>query len=166
MRWLVFGLVLFISATQSRSASMPVADSRFSVELRRGFNAATYATRDPAHPENWVQNFEESLQTGERIHTNSAAFVLGAQFGFSYRIAEFDREDQTLPSQQFHRALAMRGALARLKYEEKKRVLEITDSDVVRLLNIPAVSFSLWKSSVTTSDDDSTVVNARGWLLV
>jgi hypothetical protein len=147
------------------SGVVPPTAATFSVELRRGFNAAMYATDDSGHPEKWVKNFERVLRIGDQNHTNSNAFVLGAQFGFSYRVAELERTDQTLSSEQL-RTVVVQGTLARLKCEERKRALGATDADLVRILRIPISSFAAWKSSVVTTDDDTTVIDSRRWLLL
>jgi hypothetical protein len=155
----------FEISRSSGVAPRPNAAGMFSVELRRGFNAAMYAARDPRHPEKWVANLEEALHVGERNHTNSDAFLLSAQFGLSYRIAEFERFNQPLSSQQL-RGLAIQSALARLKCEERKRALGATDAELVRVLRIPVSLFAAWKSSLATTDHDTTVIDARRWLLL
>lgn len=161
-------LALVVFATTSLGHTSIAAQSAvtFSVELRRGMNAAIYATRDLEHPESWIANFEHALRIGERNHTNSDAFVLGAQFGLSYRIAEFERSDcKTLSPDQL-RALVIQGTRARLKYEESKRALGVTDASLLGILHLPIESFALWKGSVSTSDDDTTVIDPRHWLLL
>ena len=170
MRLLLIALALNLGAAKAVFASTCTGAFHstavtFSVELRRGFNAATYATADSHCPERWVGNFERALYIGERNCTNSSAFILGAQFGFSYRVSEFDRSDQSLSSKQL-RGLVICGTLARLKCEERKRALGVTDADLVRILRIPISSFAAWKSSVVTSDDDTTVIDPRRWLLL
>ena len=159
-------LAFLVVATASLSHTSIAAESAatFSVELRRGFNAATYATRDSEHPEQWIANFERAISIGERNRTNSDAFVLGAQFGFSYRIAEFERCNQQTFSPDQLRTLVVQGTLARLQYEERKRALGATDACLVSVLHIPIESFALWKSSVSTPDDDTTVIDPRRWL--
>jgi hypothetical protein len=166
----VLALPLSLSAAQallpsSGATLSPTASPSFSVELRRGFNAATYAVRDRSHSETWLENFERVLRVGEHNQTNSSAFVLGAQFGFSYRIAEFERCDQTLSWERLRR-LAIWDALARLKSEKRKRALGATDADLVRILGIPISSFAAWKGGVATSDHDTTVVDSSRWLLI
>jgi hypothetical protein len=118
MRLLALLVVALISLSHTSIAAESAAT--FSVEVRRGFNAATYATRDSEHPDQWIANFEHALRIGERNHTNSDAFVLGAQFGLSYRIAEFERCNQQILSPGQLRALVIQGTRARLKYEECK----------------------------------------------
>lgn len=170
MRLLLLALALNLGASKavlvSRCADTfhPTA-ATFSVELRRGFNAAAYATSDSHSPEQWVAKFERALHIGERNYTNSSAFILGAQFGFSYWIAEFERRDQSLSCEQL-RGLVRYGRLARLKCERQKRALGATDADFVRILRIPIWSFAAWKSSAVTSDDDTTVIDPRRWLLL
>lgn len=161
-------LAFLVVATTSLSHTSIVAQSAatFSVELRRGFNAATYATRDAEHPEQWIANFEHALRIGERNRTNSDAFGLGAQFGLSYRIAEFEQCDHKTPPRARLRALVIQGTLVRLKYEESKRAVGATDACLMSVLHIPIESFALWKASVSTPDDDTTVIDPRRWLLL
>jgi len=140
-----------------------LAATPFSVELRRGFVAANDATRESQHFEEWIGNFERALATGKRKRTNSDAFIAGAQFGFSYRIAEFERKHENIPQAQL-RSLVISGTLARLKYEQSKQALGITDAYLVRVLRIPIQSFALWKSGVSTSDNDTSVIDNRRWL--
>src|SRR5690242_14312183 len=129
MRLLAFLVVATTSLSHTSIAAQSAAT--FSVELQRGFNAATYATRDSEHPEQWIANFEHALRIVERNRTNSDAFVLGAQFGLSYRIAEFERCDQQTLSPSQLRTLVVQGTRARLKYEESKRALGATDACLV-----------------------------------
>src|SRR5690348_4266346 len=104
---------LLVSAIVSLSLTCGAAQSAatFSVELRRGFNASVYATRHSHRPEEWVTNFQSALRIGDRNHTNSDAFLLGAQFGLSYRITEFERGDHTTLSPEQLRALVIQGTL-------------------------------------------------------
>ena len=170
MRLLVLALALNLGAAQplfasTRASAFHPTAATFSVEMRRGFNAATYATTESRHPEKWIANLERALRIGERNCTNSSAFILGAQFGFSYRVAEFERRDQSLFSEPL-RGLVIYGTLARLKCEDRKRALGVTDANLVRVLRIPFSSFAAWKCSVVTSDDDTTVIDPRRWLLL
>ena len=170
MRLVAAIFVLIVGAATASLASTGADDRRateaaFSAEVRRGFNAAAYATRESAHVETWVTNLESVLLVGEQNHTNSGAFVLGAHFGLSYRIAEFARCDQTHSPEQV-RTLTIQGTLARLKSEAKKNVLRVTDAELVHVLHIPIPSFAAWKDSAVTSDHDTTVIDSRRWLSI
>lgn len=161
-------LASFVVAIISLSCTSIAAQSAatFSVELRRGFNAATYATRNSEHPEQWIVNFQHARRVGERNRTNSDAFLLGAQFGLSYRIAEFERSERKTLSPSQLCPLVIQGTLARLKCERRKRALGATDACLVSVLHTPIASFAFWKSSVSMSDDDTTVIDSRRWLLL
>jgi hypothetical protein len=146
--------------TPAESSSVPI-----SIEVRRGFNAATYATRIVDNPESWAANIEKTVFIARTHHTNSGAFMLGIQFGFSYRVDEFRRNKET-KNRDALRILVAEGTLARLEYEDSKRALGVSDADVVRILNIPISSFATWKASDETTDFDRTVVDPTRWLRI
>ena len=77
----LFAFLVFATTSLGHTTISAQSAVTFSVELRRGFNAATYATRNSEHPEKWIANFRHALRVGERNQTNSDAFLLGAQFG-------------------------------------------------------------------------------------
>jgi hypothetical protein len=166
VKLLVLALTFRITANLIEpSNDSPQTAGTPSVELRRGFNAAMYATRDLHQADMWIRNVDRALAIAKEHNTNSATFFLGMEFGFSYRIAEFSRNDASQADNEV-RNLVIQGTLARLKYEEGKRKLGVTDADVVRVLNIPISSFAAWKSSAETGDVDHTVVDPTKWLLL
>ena len=56
------------------------------------------------------------------------------------------------------RRLAIRGTLARLDFEKKKKQLGLTDADVVRLIGVDEKKFTEWKTRVLTSDTDRSLL--------
>jgi hypothetical protein len=152
--------VQFATTPPTLNDYQTIASPKLSVEIRRGFNAAMYATNDTHHSEKWKGNFERALEIGQRNHTNNSGFLLGAKFGFSYRISECDRTLQASVSRQ----LIIDGTFARLEFEREKLRFRVTDADLLRILPIPMSSFVAWKTSTVTSDRDRSVVDDRWWL--
>jgi hypothetical protein len=132
-------------------------------EIIRGFNAATFATRDQSRIWEWNSKLRYALDVGAKNHTNSSCFLLGAKFGFSFRAAELD-QNSVAASDYDLRAVAIQGALARLGFEQSKKLLRITDANLIRILGIDRAAFIAWKTSVYTSDRDGSVVRTEQWL--
>jgi len=155
---------MIVSPPGLRTDSDGPAAAPATAELRRGFRAAMYATRDLERTEKWAENLEAALRANDRNHIRSDEFTLGANFGMSWRVAEVERhEHSSLPENSF-RELIIKGALARLKCEAKKQSLGVTDADLVCALNLPIASFTFWKNSNVTRDQDTTVVDPTNWL--
>jgi hypothetical protein len=87
--------------------------------------------------------------------SETAAFWLGAQFGFSFT-SDVAAED-TAANERELRRVAECATIARVAYEKAKRSLELRDSDVVSILKINAKKFIAWKARVSTIDTDRSV---------
>jgi hypothetical protein len=101
------------------------ADRFLSVELRRGYNAAVYATPDSGNFNNWVTNFARALALLERNHTDSVAFLLGAHFGFSYRVTQFECQNHMSILEEIRRRLAIRSNLALLDCRKRSETFKL-----------------------------------------
>jgi hypothetical protein len=156
----IAGNLLF---THKGIAGLPSPSKTFRIEFRRGCNAAAYAMNDCSRSDKWFQQLMLALDTGEVNHTNSQAFLMGAYFGFSYGIGQLERSGSE-PRSKDLRNLMIQSTIARLKYEERKRMLGITDAQIVTVLDIPILPFIAWKASTETTDNDATVVDTRRWL--
>ena len=152
-----------ISSPVTREDQAAETRCRFLREIIRGFNAATFATRDTSKITDWNDNLRRALAVGNKNQTNSAPFLLGAEFGFSFRVGELDRNGVNVGERE-SRALAIQGTLARIRFERIKHALGITDAHLVSILRLSQTAFIAWKTSVTTSDLDDTVVGKTRWL--
>lgn len=127
------------------------------IELLRGFRAALFATNDFEQAQEWKKRFDQAMSIGARNGTNSQWFVLGAELGFSFKVVEWERLNLPLTNEQA-RSLVIEGTRARVLYEEGKRVLRISDADILKVVPISRDAFVSWKTSIQASDSDESVV--------
>jgi hypothetical protein len=158
--FLALSFLFSCSLRGDEATSNPV---RLSREIRRGFNAALFATRDNNHLEEWQNNFDSTLRVGAKLGTNSKGFVIGAKFGFSFQISRLDNSNVNASSETLHQ-LAIAGTLARVSFEEGKRVVGMNDSELLRIVPVRRAAFIAWKNSSITSDNDKSVLSEERWL--
>lgn len=129
--------------------------------IRRGFYASGKCIHGGAPPLQWYLNFQRMLFENAQFRSDSVGFLLGANFGFSFRVES--NAEAVGASQDELRRLAMYAALTRLEFEKKKKQLHLSDAEVIKLVGIDARKFGEWKArSLTIDTDPSVLKNQRG----
>jgi hypothetical protein len=124
-------------------------------DIVRGFYESAGCIRTDQSPSQWCFEFETFLKS--RAHA-TAAFVLGASFGFSFRSESIAEAAGAFEPELRH--LAAYAAMSRLRYEEMKTSLNLTDEDVITVLGIRPAKFAAWKARAATADRDRSVTRA------
>ena len=146
-------LVLPNLPTDSRGGSPPIDVAK---EIRRGFHASASSFQAGKHPRQWYLNFQRILAENAQRSRDTAGFLLGVTFGFSFSV-ELSADAVGAPENEL-RDLAIHSTVARLGFENKKKQLGLTDAEVIRLLGVDARQFSKWKNRALTSDTDRSVL--------
>ena len=144
-------VVLANLPTANRGGSRPLDVAN---EIRRGFHASALCFQAERHPRQWYSEFQRILAKNAQRDTDG--FLLGVKFGFSFRVES--NGEVVGASENELRRLAIRGTLARLDFEKKKKQLGLTDADVVRLIGVDEKKFTEWKTTVLTSDTDRSLL--------
>jgi hypothetical protein len=131
--------------------------SDIAADMRRGYQASARCLQGGPRPAEWCRRFQLL-----RKASSSAPFLLGANFGFSFR-AETSAEGIAATQDEL-RTVAMQAASSRVTYEAQKTNLRLTDADVVAMLGINLRQFAAWKARVETADQDRSVVKGRSGL--
>ena len=109
----------------------------------------------------WYLDFQRMLFENAQFARDSDGFLLGANFGFSFRVES--TAEAVGASQDELRRLAMYATLTRLEFQKKKKHLYLTDAEVIKLVGIDARRFGEWKARCVTVDtDDSVLKNQHG----
>ena len=113
-------------------------------EIRRGFDGARFCTRGDFN--GWHDKFEAMLFENEQRNADTEAFLLGANFGFSYySLASVQSHgDDTSVEVSFLRIFTK---AARQTFEKKQKEMQLSDEELIRLLSIEPKNFQIWKGS-------------------
>jgi hypothetical protein len=84
---------------------------------------------------------------------------LGLNFGFSFRSESTAESLGTFEGELG--TVAKCAVIARLRYEDLKRDLGLTDANVTQVLRIAPEKFCAWKARAETSDPDRSVTGQR-----
>ena len=150
--------VLFLTALivlNATAASEP--GSGLLVDVQRGFYESAKCITGGVDPLQWYVCFQNLVD--EEVHPVALGFLIGANFGFSYR-AEATAEaiganDATLLQ------IAEHALVARLRFERLKQLVGASDMDVISALGIRPQQFSNWKSRAITGDRDPSVTGTQ-----
>ena len=123
-------------------------------EILRGYAAGKACVQGDKLPSEWCTAFRRLIA---QESSQRAAFWLGVEFGFSF-ISDSAAEDAAVDELQLRR-VAECATVARLRYEQAKHRLGLTDADVASLLKINAEKFRAWKARADTIDPDRSVRN-------
>jgi hypothetical protein len=134
--------------------TLPTAghEARYAPDVLHGFNESAVCIRSNHKPSQWCAAFHVLLRT--RRH-ETLAFLLGANFGFSFKSESI--AEAIGASESELRNIAGCATLARLRYEKIKSELKLKDADVAELLNISPGKFAAWKARTETNDFDRSV---------
>jgi hypothetical protein len=146
-------IVLANLPTANRGGSRPLDVAN---EIRRGFHASALCFQAGRHPRQWCSEFQRILADNAQRGGDTDGFLLGVKFGFSFRVESSG--EVVGASENELRRLAIRGTLARLDFEKKKKQLGLTDADIVRLIGVDEKKFAEWKTRVLTSDTDRSLL--------
>lgn len=149
------GLLLALIVLNASAASQ--ADSGLLFEIQRGFHESAKCIAGGVDPLQWYVCFQNLID--EQVQPTSPGFLIGANFGFSYR-AETTAEaigatDVTLLQ------IAEHALVARLRFERLKQLVGASDTDVISALGIHPQQFSNWKSRAVTQDRDQSLIGAQ-----
>jgi hypothetical protein len=150
--------VLFLTALivlNATASSEP--DSGLLVDVQRGFYESAKCITGAVDPLQWYVCFQNLID--EEVQPIAPGFLIGANFGFSYR-AETTAEaiganDATLLQ------IAEYALVARLRFERLKQLVGANDMDVMSALGIRPQQFSNWKSRAVTQDRDPSLITSQ-----
>ena len=128
-------------------------------EIQRGFHVSGSCIHDGESPLQWCVNFQKALLENAPPHRDSDGFLLGAKFGFSFRL-ESSAEAVGVTQDELRR-LAAYATLMRLDFEERKRRLGFSDAEIVKIVGVSAKNFAEWKARALTTDVDRSVVKKQ-----
>jgi hypothetical protein len=138
------------------SSAFALPPAHIANEIQRGFTASGKCFRGGVLPSQWRVDFQRLLYANARVQRDTDGFLLGANFGFSFRVESLG---EGIGAQQDElRQLAVWAAMARLSYEEKKKTLRLSDAEIVRTLGISEKKFADWKARNITGDTDRSVL--------
>jgi hypothetical protein len=129
------------------------SESSDNIEIQRGFAKSVLCIKSGEIPSQWCGAFHNLIRVSTTRST--AAFLLGANFGFSF--ASESAAERVGADQNELLRVAKCAATARVDYERIKKELHLTDADVSRILKISPKRFAAWKSRSLTSDDDNSI---------
>lgn len=149
---------LFLTALvvlNASTASEP--DSGLLVDIQRGFYESARCITGDVAPLQWYVCFQNLID--EEVQPIAPGFLIGANFGFSYR-AETTAEamaanDATLLQ------IAEHALVARLSFERLKQLVGTCDMDVISALGIRPQQFSNWKNRALTQDRDPSLIGTE-----
>jgi hypothetical protein len=150
-------LIVGIAFADALADRPTLSRSDIAADIRRGYQASARCIQGGERPTEWCRSFQR-LRKGP----SSDPFLLGANFGFSFR-AETSAEGVGATQDEL-RMVAMQAASARVTFEAHKANLRLTDSDVVSILGINLLQFAAWKARVETADQDRSVVKGKSGL--
>lgn len=142
-------IVMAIAGAVARAGD----SSSYATDIVRGFNESGRCISNTHKSSEWCVAFSDLIR---KHKTATSAFLLGANFGFSFK-SESSAEGMATSETELRR-VAECAALARLRYEAIKRKLGVNDSDIAKLLNIRAGKFAAWKARTATHDLDRSVI--------
>jgi hypothetical protein len=140
----------------SASEASHLAASDVASEIKRGFQISGLCIRGSERPLHWYANFRKMLGDDRKHRDDSPGFLLGANFGFSFR-AEASAEQAGARQDELQR-LAAYALVTRLEFERLKKHLGLTDANVIQLVGVSAQRFAEWRNRAATNDNDTSVV--------
>jgi hypothetical protein len=150
-------VVLLLALIALNASAAFRADSGLLLEIQRGFHESAKCITGGVDPLQWYVCFQNLID--EEVQPTSPGFLIGANFGFSYR-AETTAEavgasDATLLQ------IAEHALVARLRFERLKQLVGASDMDVISALDIRPQQFSNWKSRAVTQERDRSVIRTQ-----
>ena len=146
------GIFLVTLATASVATSKSLSNMEVA-EIREGFRQSVACISTNRHPSEWCVLFRQMVFRKEA--KNTSAFLLGANFGFSFK-SESTAESSGATEDELRKVAAC-AANARLAYEQNKAELRVRDQDIINILKISPGQFAGWKARLSTGDPDNSV---------
>jgi len=141
-------------ATMSFARSKSLSDTEVA-EIREGFRQSVACITTNRYPSEWCVRFRQLIFREEA--KNTSAFLLGANFGFSFK-SEPTAESSGANEDELRKVAAC-AANARLAYELNKAELRVTDRDIINILKVSPGQFAGWKARLSTGDPDNSVTH-------
>jgi hypothetical protein len=141
----------------SRISALPSVD--VTSEIQRGFSVSLKCIRGGVTASQWCRDFQKVVANEMRMCPSGDAFLLGANFGFSFRSESTAEAIGTSDDELRH--VAACATNSRVEFEKIKKRLGLTDAELIELLGVDRAKFLAWKARAATTDRDNSVVTSE-----